>query len=70
MTETYLLPKAINTRTRQSVKQQDLTGGRFTLAQRAFCQEQAEKLARQMSARTGDLWEARVIEYSPTERQG
>lgn len=65
---TYLLPKAINLETRQTVKQQDLTGGRFTLAQRALCQEQAELLARQMTARTRQPWAAQVFEYTPTER--
>ena len=68
MEEKYLLPKAINLTTGQTVKQQDLTGGRFTLAQRALCQEQAEQLARSMTARTGTVWEARVIEYTPTYR--
>jgi hypothetical protein len=66
---TYLLPKAINTRTRQTVKQQDLTGSRFTPAQRALCQEQAERLARQMTVRTGEPWLAQIVEYTPTERQ-
>jgi len=65
----YLLPKAINTRTRQSVKQQDLTGARFTLSQRALATEQADNLARSMTERTGDLWEGRVVEYTPTTRR-
>lgn len=66
---TYLLPKARNTVTGQSVKQQDLTGARFALNQRAFAQEQAERLAASMTARTGQLWEAKVVEYTPTERK-
>lgn len=65
---TYLLPKAVCSRTGQSVKQQDLTGARFTLAQRSLCMEQAEKLAFQMTAKTREPWTAQVIEYTPTER--
>lgn len=67
---TFLLPKAINLRTLQTVKQQDLTGGRFTLNQRSLCQQQADILAKKMTERTGDTWEGRVVEYTPTERQG
>ncbi len=37
--EQYLLPKARNTRTGQTVKIQDLTGSRFTLAQRELAQD-------------------------------
>ena len=66
---TYLLPKAVNVRTGQTVKQQDLTGGRFTLAQRALCEEQANQLAAQMTVRTREPWQAQVIEYEPVERQ-
>ena len=66
---TYLMPKAINLRTGQTVKQQDLTGGRFTLSQRELCLERAGQLAAQMTARTHETWEAQVIEYTPTERQ-
>lgn len=69
MSQTYLLPTAINTRTRQTVKQQDLTGNRFSHAQRKFCEEISEQLARNMTARTGDTWVGRVIEYTPTERR-
>lgn len=67
---TYLLPKAINLRTQQTVKQQDLTGNRFTMSQRSLCEEQAQLLAAQMTARTRETWEAQVVEYTPIERQG
>lgn len=69
MSQTYLLPTAVNTRTGQTLKQQDLTGNRFTAAQRKFCQEIADQLAGKMTARTGDLWQGRVIEYTPTQRR-
>lgn len=67
--EQYLLPKARNTRTGQTVKQQDLTGARFTLNQRSLCLEQAEKLATNMTQRTGDLWKGFVEVYTPTSRR-
>lgn len=66
---TYLMPKAVNVRTGQTVKQQDLTGGRFTMAQRTLCEERAGQLAAQMTAKTREPWEAQVVEYTPTERQ-
>jgi len=56
MTDRYLLPKARNTITKQTVKTQDLTGARFTLAQ-------------QMTRRTGDAWVGFVEEYTPTYRR-
>lgn len=62
----YLLPKARNTRTGQTLKQQDLTGARFTLAQRSFALEQANKLATSMTERTGDAWVGFVEPYTPT----
>lgn len=65
----YLLPKARNTKTGQTVKQQDLTGGRFTLRQRSLCQEQADKLANQLSNKTGDNWIGFVEEYTPSVRK-
>lgn len=67
--EQYLLPKARNQSTGQTVKQQDLTGARFTLSQRSMCQEQADKLAAQMSAKTGDTWQGFVEVYTPTSRR-
>ena len=69
MTERYLLPKARNTNTRQTVKTQDLTGARFTLAQRSIAMEVAEQIAVKMTRRTGDAWVGFVEEYSPTYRR-
>jgi len=66
---TYLLPKARNLTTGQTVKTQDLTGGRFTLKQRALAQSAAEQLAGKMAGRTGDLWEGFLVEYEPTVRR-
>jgi len=64
----YLLPMARNTRTGQSVKNQDLTGTRFTLAQRGMAQEVADQLAARMAGRTTEPWQGYLVEYTPTQR--
>ena len=64
----YLLAKARNTVTGQTVKNQDLTGARFTLQQRSLAEDSARQLALKMSARTGDAWVGFVESYTPTER--
>jgi hypothetical protein len=69
MSERYLLPKARNSVTKQTVKTQDLTGARFTLAQRNMAMEVAEQIAVKMTRRTGDAWVGFVEEYTPTYRQ-
>jgi hypothetical protein len=69
MEHKFLLSKARNTRTGQAVKNQDLTGARFTLAQRSMCQEVADQLAARMTARTGDDWVGFCEAYTPTHRQ-
>lgn len=68
MTTQYLLAKARNERTGQTVKNQDLTGARFTLAQESFAREVADQLAAKMAARTGDTWSGFVVRYTPTSR--
>lgn len=67
--EQYLLSKARNTVTGATVKNQDLTGARFTLAQRIMCQEVADQLAARMTARTGETWVGYCEAYTPTHRQ-
>ena len=67
--EQYLLAKARNTVTGQTVKNQDLTGSRFTLQQRGYAENSANQLALKMSARTGDLWTGFVEQYTPTYRR-
>ncbi len=69
MEQQYLLAKARNTVTGQTVKNQDLTGARFTLTQRQLAEASAQQLAVQMSARTGDLWQGFVEQYTPTHRR-
>jgi hypothetical protein len=62
------LPKARNTVTGQTIKQQDLTGARLALNQSALAQECADRLAAQMSERTGDAWIGFLETYTPTVR--
>ena len=69
MTQRYLLPKARNLTTHQTVKTQDLTGTRFTLQQRGLAEAYARQLADKMAARTGDSWVGFVEEYTPTVRR-
>ena len=64
----YLLPMARNTVTGETVKQQDLTGTRFTLRQRAMCQEQADRIARKQSELTNESWTGFVLQYTPSRR--
>ena len=64
----YLLAKARNTQTGQTVKNQDLTGARFTLLQRTLAQDSADQLAIKMSTRTGHTWVGFCEEYTPTVR--
>lgn len=66
--EQYLIVKARST-TGQTVKNQDLTGDRFTFAQRAIAQEVADQLAVKMTARTGDTWTGFVEAYTPSVRR-
>jgi len=69
MAERYLLSKARNLVTGQTVKNQDLTGGRCRLNQRQQAQGLANILARKMTARTRQRWEGFVEEYTPTRRR-
>jgi hypothetical protein len=65
----FLLGKARSLLTGQTVKNQDLTGMRYTLAQRALCQEAADQLAAKMTARTGETWVGFCEAYVPTVRR-
>lgn len=64
----FLLPKARNLVTGQTVKTQDLTGHRFTLQQRPLAQIAAEDLAQKMTKRTGDTWVGFLETYTPSQR--
>lgn len=65
----YLIPKARSVSTGQTVKEQDLTGERFRLNQRAIAEDAAQQLADRMSARTGEPWVGFLEEYTPTQRR-
>jgi hypothetical protein len=68
MSEQYLLPMARNSVTGQTMKNQDLTGAKFTQQQRGLCEQVADQLAVRMTARTGDTWQGFVQLYTPTIR--
>ena len=68
MEQQFLLVKARNTRTGQTVKNQDLTGARFNLGQRTLAEDSAQQLADKMTARTGDAWVGFCEAYTPTTR--
>lgn len=64
----YLLTKARNLITGQTIKAQDLTGARFELRQRALAEDSARQLGERMTARTGEPWTGFVEVYTPTVR--
>ena len=64
----FLVAKARNTLTGQTVKAQDLTGYRFTIHQRSIAQESADQLASNLSNRTKQQWVGFVEEYVPSTR--
>jgi hypothetical protein len=65
----YILPMARNRRTGETVKAQDLAGSRYQQHQRHDCLLEAQRLARQLSDRTGDVWVAVVQPYTPTQQR-
>ena len=69
MSQQYLMVKARNLVTGQTVKNQDLTGGRLELRQRTIAEELAEQLAEKMANRTGEAWQGFVEVYTPTFRR-
>ena len=56
MTKQYLITKARNIITGQTVMEQDLSGYKFELRQRALAQDQANFLAAKMTRNTGQVW--------------
>jgi hypothetical protein len=69
MTQQYLITKARNIITGQTVKNQDLTGARLELRQRALAEELADQLAAKMTRNTGESWTGFVEEYTPSVRK-
>jgi hypothetical protein len=69
MTQQYLLVKARNTLTGQTVKNQDLTGTRLELRQRTLAEDLSRQLAAKMTRKTGEAWTGFVEVYTPTVRR-
>lgn len=69
MSEQYLLVMARNSFTGETVKNQDLTGARFTQKQHVLAEDMASQLAVKMSARTGQSWQGFVRLYTPSQRR-
>jgi hypothetical protein len=62
----YLMPKARNLRTGQTVKQQDLAGRRYMPHQSKLAQQEADELARSMTNRSRDTWRGFLDVYTAT----
>jgi hypothetical protein len=60
----YLIAKARNILTGQTVMSQDLTGSRLELRQRSLAEDQADQLAAKMTRSTGTVWRGFVEVYS------
>ena len=65
----YLITKARNIITGQTVMEQDLTGARFELRQRVLAEDQANHLAAKMTRNTGETWQGFVEVYTPATRK-
>ena len=59
----YLIPKATDTVTHETVMERRLDGGRIAINQRKLAQEVADQLAAKMTRRTGRLWQGFVDTY-------
>ena len=64
----YLMPMARNRRTGETVKAQDLTSSRYQLHQRSACLIEAQRLASQLTERTGDTWQPLIRSYTPSQQ--
>jgi hypothetical protein len=62
----YLMPKARNLRTGQTVKQQDLAGRRYMPHESKIAQQTADDLALAINKRGQDIWRGFVDVYTAT----
>jgi len=69
MAQQYLITKARNIITGQTVMNQDLSGVRLELRQRALAEHLAQELAQKMSRTTGAVWQGFVEEYTATTKR-
>jgi hypothetical protein len=65
----YLIAKARNILTGQTVMDQDLTGARLELRQRSLAEDQADQLAAKMTRSTGSAWRGFVEVYTATAKK-
>jgi hypothetical protein len=65
----YIMPMARNSRTGETVKEIDLTGSRYQPHQRQICLLSAQRMAAQLTERTGDTWLALIQPYTPARRK-
>ena len=63
MAQQYLMPKARNTLTGQTVMEMNLRGQRLELRQRTLAESQARDLAERMTRKTADPWRGFVDVY-------
>jgi len=68
MKTVYLIPKARNTVTKESVAHMELSGLRFSQHERALAQQLADRLAARLTARTTDLWTGYVDRVNESNR--
>lgn len=64
MAQQYLMPKARNQLTGETVMEKDLTGARLELRQRVLAEMQARMLAEKMTRKTADPWRGFVDVYT------
>jgi len=69
MAQQYLITKARNIITGQTVMDHDLTGARLELRQRALAEDQADQLAAKMTRSTGATWRGFVEVYTATAKK-
>jgi len=65
MSQKYLIAKARNEITKQTVMHKDLSGAKFTLQQRKLAQDFAEQYAAKLTNRWQQPWTGYVVEYVP-----
>ena len=65
----YLITKARNVATGQTVMDQDLTGARLELRQRVLAEDLADQLAAKMTRNTGENWQGFVEVYTASDRK-
>ncbi len=68
MKTVYLIPKARNSVTKESVAHMELSGQRFALHERVLVQQLADRLAAQLTARTTQLWTGYVDRVNESNR--